>query len=440
MKNINTPQMELLIELNKSHSSKKVTVPMIHGRTNQFFRCNRDLLELTIHPKTHAVDFDVIAERDLLRRFEIDNKTEMEVFESFMRTIEHNRRLPKTIQTTSLKDIMSDGSKVIIDCGDGTVTRILGANYGVSDHTYWENTMKGIFVTDESYSVMRKQLMLFAFTNFETLPQIIFTGVRGIGKNVYTEMLKSVFVAGSINLDEDIIESSYNSWMKNVLIIADEAMPKTLKTYKLLKSLGNHDVKAINEKYMLPEMYRTNATIIITSNDDIPMYTKASELATNSKNNQFYVYASPVKPRTSFDTKMVEKIKACTVAYVREVLAPEFELFKQTPEYSECRYHMDVPISVAQRELFDSNETESELFIDDLKNSIDNDIAMPFISTHLRADGTGYFIATDDIIDHYCDSKIDKIKLAKHLRKSSNFKKMSKFYNNKTYRGYHYSV
>lgn len=428
----NISELQTLLNAVDSHRNRVIRINTKNMqdndsyRTNEFFRVGKELKELAINVKTGQYDFEPINEHDLMVRYKAEQNECTNTVHELLELVECNRRLNRILNSASIKNIWTDGITLEIDCRTSSVTVIhgVGDNDKILDVDFWEATMKKIFVTDEAYNTIRKHIMLFAFTNYTELPQILFTGARGIGKNLYTSMLQSIFTGADISITEDIIESQYTSWMKYPLIICDEAMPKTPKTTRVLKSLGNHDSKTITEKYLLKEKYVSNATVIITSNENIPVYVRASEKPTDPYNCQYYLYHSPVES-VEIDNTLRTRLMECTPRYIREVLAVDWVEFQDSDEYKKGRYHMRVPITEALIELFDDNMTQAEIIAEDVYDRI---VAKIISGTNYTWFEDEMFITTDNLLKLFsAEEDMNAIKLKNCLKyDKKRFKKLKK--------------
>jgi hypothetical protein len=164
-----------------------------------------------------------------------------------------------------------------------------------------------------------------------------------------------------LSTDWEGVSKSFDYEFENKLLVVEENDRDTTDQYKIFKTITGQREKTVNKKFKDPYRIKNNANLILLSNEPIPMYVKKEELPTDPKNNQFFVYE--FNPFTGpIDAQLFQKLVDRLGYYCRTELANVFSQLY----LDDKRYSIEVPITDAEKALFESNVTEIDSEVNDI--------------------------------------------------------------------------
>lgn len=139
----------------------------------------------------------------------------------------------------------------------------------------------------EYKTFFKEYMAAFAFTNFRQLPTVIAYGPRGTSKSTFAEIVSNMFFRLYCDWSGDV--SNYTPEAEKKLAIIEENSTIDKQQYKTLKKYTGQSYLNVNKKYQPIYKVRNNLSVILISNDNIPLYVEKDEMPTSPKNNQFFV-------------------------------------------------------------------------------------------------------------------------------------------------------
>lgn len=219
----------------------------------------------------------------------------------------------------------------------------------IIDNAYIEDYLASLFGPNKEF--MKQWMAVYTYTNYRKLPTLIFTGPRGTGKSTFAELLMEIYKP--LSTDWEGVSKNFNYEFENKLLVVEENDRDSTDQYKIFKSITGQRENTVNKKFKDPFRIKNNANLILLSNEPIPMYVKKEELPTDPKNNQFFVYEfSPLN--TPIDAQLFQKLVDRLGNYCKTEL---LNVFSQL-QMDDKRYSIEVPITDAEKALFESNVTE----------------------------------------------------------------------------------
>lgn len=225
----------------------------------------------------------------------------------------------------------------------------------IEDNEFIENYLEETF--GEYKQFMKEYMAVYTYTNYQKLPTIILVGDRGFGKNTVADMFADIYKPLSIYWKPE--EGNFNPELQKKLLIADETVSRDVKNYTYLKRLSGQAYQTINEKYSPKYQVKNNINVIILSNRKLPIFAEREELPKDLANNQFFVYEMK-KFSGPIDAELSDKIRTRLGHYVRTELLDVFNKL----DMSNKRYSINVPITDAERRLFNSSISVEEALTD----------------------------------------------------------------------------
>jgi hypothetical protein len=249
-----------------------------------------------------------------------------------------------------------DDSYYEMDLSRGVITaHHRGIPADIQDNEFVENYLEDRF--GKHLNFIKEWIAVYCYTNFRKLPTIIFNSDRGNGKSSFVEILGEIFPTLSFQWGGN--EDSFTYEVEKKLLIVEENQSEKVSQYKTLKKYTGQKYATVKKKFKDPYQVINNMNIIVLSNEAIPLFVSRSELPTDTKNNQFFVYEFP-DITGAIDPDLQEKILARLGHYIRTELKGVFDGL----DTSGYRYSIDVPITAAEKELFAANTTDLESDVD----------------------------------------------------------------------------
>ena len=272
--------------------------------------------------------------------------------------IVQNKHIPHIGTVEYLGDHSASAPFYLVDQTKGIISvhhPILPVN--IQDNALIEDYLDSLFGPYKDF--IKQWMAVFCFTNYQKLPTLIFTGPRGSGKSTFAELLMEIYKP--LSTDWEGVSKNFDYEFENKLLVVEENDRDTTDQYKIFKTITGSREKTVNKKFKDPYRIKNNANLILLSNEPIPMYVKKEEMPTDPKNNQFFVYEfSPFNG--PIDTQLFQKLVDRLGHYCRTELATVFSQLY----LDDKRYSIEVPITDAEKALFDSNVTEIDSEVNDI--------------------------------------------------------------------------
>jgi energy-coupling factor transporter ATP-binding protein EcfA2 len=278
----------------------------------------------------------------------------------------------------------------------------------IADNIFIEDYLSTVFGQYKDF--IKQWIAVYTYTNYRKLPTLIFTGPRGSGKSTFAELLMEIYKP--LSTDWEGVSKSFDYEFENKLLVVEENDRDTTDQYKIFKTITGQREKTVNKKFKDPYRIKNNANLILLSNEPIPMYVKKEELPADPKNNQFFVYEfSPLN--TPIDAQLFQKLVDRLGHYCRTELATVFSQLY----LDDKRYSIEVPITDAEKALFDSNVTEIDSEVNDI---------IEYLNRNMTASDTSGFQFRTFIEAGFLPSKIIKHSTAGKSHIQSKIKNLTK--------------
>ena len=199
----------------------------------------------------------------------------------------------------------------------------------------------------------KEWLALYVYTNYRKLPTIILVGPRGRGKSTIAEMTAEIYP--SLSQGWHGHEETHNYEVEKKFLYVEENEMSNSHQYKTLKKYSGQKYAMVNKKFKDPYRVKNNTSIMMLTNDKVPIYVKRDELPTDSKNNQFFVYELP-PIKTGINTDIQSDLVNRLGHYIRTELKQVYEGLNMDG----YRYSIDVPITPEEKLLFQCSTTDLE--------------------------------------------------------------------------------
>ena len=274
-----------------------------------------------------------------------------------------NKHIPHLKRIDHIGDVNAVKSYYHVNQETGIITvRYAPVAPKEQDNEFIENYLSQTFGPHKDF--IKQWLAFFVYTNYKKLPTIILNGLRGTGKNLFAELVMSIYPGLSQFWHGR--EKDFTPEVEKKLLVADESTSDTEAQYRMLKKYSGQDKTVVNKKYMAQYTALNNMSIIILSNSSRPIHVDQTELPTDEMNNQFFVHK--MKPiEGPIDTGLPAKLQSYLGHYIRTEL---LSVYGQIHAKTDCRYSIPVPITDAERDLFDLNKSDLDEEVDKLLDRI----------------------------------------------------------------------
>lgn len=257
---------------------------------------------------------------------------------------------------------------------------IIEVRYSAIANNLDDNALVEAYLNDRfgDHIIFIKQwLAVYAYTNYQKLPTLILKGGRGTGKSTFAEIVGEIYP--QLTAEWHGHESDFTYEVEKKLLIVEENETSAMNQYKTLKKYAGQKYATVNKKFKDPYRVRNNMSMIMLTNEAIPMYAAREEAPTNDANNQFFVYEFPDLSAT-IDPQLSDKILDRLGHYIRTELKTVYDRL-DTAGY---RYSISVPITQEEEAMFKSNVTDIEhtadRFIEKLVLGYSSDIGSAYHS------------------------------------------------------------
>lgn len=330
-------------------------------------------------------------------------KEQKEVYFSYLVKNKHLHRLNRI---DSIGDIHAEKSKFDVNMAEGSImVRVQALPVNKEDNAFIENYLTSVFGPNTKF--IKEWLAMYVYSNYAKLPTIILTGDRGVGKNTFAEVVAAIYPSLSETAKD--LDANFNPFAEKKLLIIDESASNGKVQYQMLKKFSGQKMIEVNKKYIPQYQVRNNLNIIFLSNDELPIYVERDEIPTDERNNQFFVYR--LQQHGKFDANLQEKLIQRMGYYIRTELKTVFDNLN-TEGY---RYSIVVPITEAEKKLFNNSVTDIESEADRVIDYIESNINS---STWQYSD----FVQTGHLPsilfqDHITNHRVNKTKVIQNLQK-----------------------
>lgn len=211
-------------------------------------------------------------------------------------------------------------------------------------------------------------IALYSYTNWKPTATLILTGGRGTGKTTFTNLIAAIFKGHSQTPRN--AEDRFSTFQDGKLVVIDEAFAKGKGQYTLLKQLSGGEFLSVEKKYQPISEVQNNLHIILTSNDNFPLFVESEEFIEDVNNNQWFMYKFPeIGQRDAlYLSKLVDRIGH----WLRTEGKTRYEKLKGN---THSRYGQEVPITDELRDLFSFSTSPRE---NKAKTFIEYYLASPF--------------------------------------------------------------
>ena len=263
-----------------------------------------------------------------------------------------NKHIPHLVRVDYTGDINVEKSIYQVKIKDG----VINVRYNALPVKLKDNEFIDSFIFDRfgPYGQFFKEwLAVFVHTNYKKLPTIILVGPRGRGKSTIAEMIAEIYP--SLSQEWHGHEQNFTYEVEKKFLYVEENEMSNSNQYKTLKKYSGQKYAMVNKKFKDPYRVKNNTSIVMLTNDSVPIYVKRDELPTDTKNNQFFVYQLP-KIKTKFDANIQNALTDRLGHYIRTELKQVYEGINMDG----YRYSIDVPITPEEQLLFQCSTTDLE--------------------------------------------------------------------------------
>ncbi|MCP3685989.1 MAG: hypothetical protein GY861_25370 [bacterium] len=251
-----------------------------------------------------------------------------------------------------LGDIEADESYHNVKLNEG----IIKVHYAplpveIKDNKFIEDYLDDRFCQHKDF--IKEYLAVFCYTNYQSLPTLIFKGPRGNGKSTFAEIMGEIYQP--LTFEWHGHEESFTYEVEKKLLIVEENESSKMSQYKTLKKYSGQKYAMVKKKFKDPYKVLNNMNIILLTNESIPLYVSREELPKDDFNNQFFVIEFPVISK-SMDPQIQDKILKRLGHYIRTELKSVFDQINS----HRFRYSIKVPITDDEKALFRDNVTDIE--------------------------------------------------------------------------------
>ena len=250
---------------------------------------------------------------------------------------------------------------------------------GQGDPEYIKNILDEVFLNNKQALTFIYDFIYQYVTEYRSSARatIILKGGRGMGKNVFVDILASFFGGDSVRKMDN---SRFNSERLNAKVILKDESEESKEGKNNFKDLEKMAKESSGSEYQEIELKgkdkileKTTYYLIILSNNDTVM--TISEAPKDEKNNQFFVWdfednTEPLSSRIAKKFPDMEfyqgsgLLKKNARAFLDKYIFWNAEIIdspaERVPYYKNCRYGIPVPITSAELELVESTKTKAD--------------------------------------------------------------------------------
>lgn len=219
------------------------------------------------------------------------------------------------------------------------------------DNTFVEDYFADRFGQHKGF--IKQWLAVFCYSNYLKVPTLILKGPRGNGKSTFAEIIGEIF--RPLTFEWHGHEQDFTYEVEKKLLIVEENETSTMSQYKTLKKYSGQKYAQVKKKFKDPYSVRNNMSMVMLTNENIPLYVSREEEPTDDRNNQFFVYEFP-PISGALDNQIQQKLVDRLGHYVRT----ELKTVWGSLDTSGYRYSISVPITDEEMALFQDNVTDLE--------------------------------------------------------------------------------
>ena len=204
-----------------------------------------------------------------------------------------------------------------------------------------------------------------------SLPVCVFKSVlRGVGKSDLANLALSIFPSHGLPIKAEELTSDFNAELELKLLFVSEAHKLGLTQLGIIKFVGGEQWILINQKNLAKYLVENNLSLIFSSNDEVPLFTKFIEKDQLTENhNQFFVWEfnkleKYVKCPELYDD-MFDRVGKAFPHYVDTYLKDIWEN-RVLPNLKGKRYIIPVPVTEYELHMFDSNKTKDDHILENI--------------------------------------------------------------------------
>lgn len=243
--------------------------------------------------------------------------------------------------------------------------------YPITDSVVEDNSFidKYLDETFGKYSEFIKDwLAMYVYSNYSSLPVLVFAGSRGSGKNTFVQMVGDIYpmLWGQWNGDQERFNSYYT---KKLLWIDENAFSDKRSQYDEIKYITGNQYVTVEEKYQPRYRVRNNIKVILTTNDFKPLSVKNDEAPKSEKENNFFFYEFKAIDPDDRDRQLGDKLKQRIGHYARTELKERYDKIIACIDIR-CRYMIPCPITDYAKKVYVMAKTEVEIAIDEISDQL----------------------------------------------------------------------
>ena len=224
-------------------------------------------------------------------------------------------------------------------------------------NTYFEQTFQ------QYTEFIKDYLAILVYQNYQSLPVLVLNGPRGIGKTTFGEMIENIY-PGMVDT-WDAQANNFTEFLEKKLLLIDEAQVDKKEQYTLIKGLTGADKVKINIKFMPKYRVKNNINIIMTTNNDTPLYLSIKEKPKNQFENQFFMYTFP-DLTGKLNSRIKDELAARIGYYIRTESRDRYEAWKADTNKVWCRYGIVAPITPLLLQQFNDARSALDYNVDEV--------------------------------------------------------------------------
>ena len=232
----------------------------------------------------------------------------------------------------------------------------------IKDNDYIDNYLMQTF-TKEYVDIIKLWMSVWAYKNYQTLPVLVFNGDRNTGKTTFGEMLQNIYP--SLVQEWKAETENFTEYHEKKLLLVDEAEADRREQYVKIKAMTGADALTVNKKYMPKYRVQNNLNLILTTNNDSPLYVVSAEEPMGDFDNQFFMYRFS-NNRKGLNAKIKHELADCIGWYVRTVCREIFERWESSEDRWKYRYGIPAPKTPMLMQQFNDSRSSLDYSCDEV--------------------------------------------------------------------------
>ena len=236
----------------------------------------------------------------------------------------------------------------------------------IEDNAFIDEYLDNTF--GEHSEFIKDWMAMFVYTNYASLPVLVFAGSRGSGKNTFVQMIGDIYpmLWAQWSGDQERFNSYYS---KKLLWIDENAFGDKRSQYDEIKYLTGNQYVTVEEKYQPRYRMKNNIKVILTTNDFKPLSVKNDEAPKSEMDNNFFFFEfQPLDPDHR-DRQLGEKLQQRIGYYARTELKRRYDNIIANLD-PRCRYMIRCPITQYAKKIYVMAKTEVEIAIDEISDQL----------------------------------------------------------------------